>query len=130
MNYLIDTHVVLWFITNDEKLPDSIKEIIGNKENQCFISIASYWEIGIKTSIGRLELNADLESIFKIIENSGFDALPITQQHILKNSTLNFHHQDPFDRILIAQALSEDLTIISKDNLFKKYEVSLIWETD
>lgn len=54
MNYLIDTHVVLWFITNDEKLPDSIKEIIGNKENQCFISIASYWEIGIKTSIGRL----------------------------------------------------------------------------
>jgi len=129
MNYLIDTHAIIWFITDDGKLPVKTKELIENKENQCFASLASFWEIGIKNSIGRLELNSSLENIFEIIENSGFQVLPITTQHILKNSSLDFHHQDPFDRILIAQAFVEHLTIISRDNQFKNYGVPVVWQT-
>jgi len=72
MNFLIDTHAVIWFITNNEKLTSSARKIIENKDNQCFVSIASFWEIGIKSSIGRIDLNSSLENIFEIIENSGF----------------------------------------------------------
>lgn len=92
------------------------------------MSIASFWEIAIKNSIGRLDLNSDLETIFKVIEESGFETLPLTTSQILQNSTLEFHHQDPFDRIFIAQSLVENMAIITKDSQFEKYNVPLIWE--
>lgn len=128
MNLLIDTHALIWFITDSEKLPLNTKQIIENKENNCYVSVATYWEIGIKTSIGRLGLNADLETIFQIIEESGFETLPITTNQILKNASLEFHHQDPFDRIIIAQSLTEKMTIITKDSQFESYSVPIIWE--
>jgi PIN domain nuclease of toxin-antitoxin system len=128
MNFLVDTHVLIWFITDDIKLPIKTKQIIENKENSLYVSIASYWEIAIKNSIGRLDLNSDLEAIFKVIEESGFETLPLTTSHILQNSTLEFHHQDPFDRIIIAQSLVENMTIITKDRQFEKYNVPIIWE--
>jgi PIN domain nuclease of toxin-antitoxin system len=128
MNLLIDTHVLIWFITDSENLPVKTKHIIENKENNCFISIASLWEIGIKHSIGRLNLLADLNTIFQIIEDSGFDLLPITSNQILANASLAFHHQDPFDHMTIAQAITESLIIISKDGQFEKYEVAVLWE--
>ena len=78
MNLLIDTHALIWFITDNDKLPLKTKQIIENKENNCYVSIASYWEIGIKNSIGRLDLKSDLETIFQIIEETGFETLPIT----------------------------------------------------
>ena len=116
MNLLVDTHALIWFITDDDKLPIKTKQIIENKENNCYVSIGTYWEIGIKYSIGRLDLNSDLESVFQIIEKTGFDTLPITTNQILKNATLEFHHQDPFDRIIIAQAMIEKMSIITKDS--------------
>jgi len=82
----------------------------------------------IKFSIGRLDLSTDLKTIFQIIDDTGFVVLPITSNHVLKNITLAFHHQDPFDRMIIAQALSDELTIISKDGLFEKYEVPVLWK--
>ncbi len=127
MNYLIDTHALIWFITDNEKLPRLAKQIIENQDNNCYVSIASFWEIGIKYSLGRLDLNTDLNNIFQIIEDTGFDILPITINQILKNASLEFHHQDPFDRIIISQAITENLTIISKDSQFDKYNVPLIW---
>ena len=128
MNLLIDTHAVIWFITDNDSLPRKTKEIIENKDNNCYISIDSYWEIAIKYSIGRLDLKVDLETIFKIIEESGFKTLPMTTVHILKNAGLKLHHQDPFDRIIIAQSLSENLTVITKDGLFKNYEIPILWK--
>lgn len=128
MNLLIDTHALIWFITDNDKLPLNTKEIIENKEHNCFVSIASYWEIGIKNSIGRLDLFSDLEEIFQIIEKTGFEILPITPRQILKNSSLEFHHQDPFDRIIIAQSLTEEMTIITKDSQFSNYKVPIIWK--
>ena len=109
MDLLIDTHAVIWFITEDKKLPLKTKQIIENIENNCFVSIATYWEIAIKHSLGRLDLNSGLERIFQIIEETGFEILPITINQILKNAKLEYHHHDPFDRIIIAQAIYENL---------------------
>lgn len=128
MNLLIDTHALIWFINDNEKLPSKTKQIIENKDNDIYVSIASYWEIGIKKSIGRLDLNSDLETVFKIIEETGFETLPITTNQILKNSGLKFHHQDPFDRIIIAQAMMEEMAIITKDSQFKNYNIPTIWK--
>ncbi len=126
MDLLIDTHALIWFVTDNNKLPIKTKQIIEDKGNNCYVSLATYWEIAIKHSLGRLDLNSDLETIFQIIEDTGFELLPITTKHILKNANLEFHHQDPFDRIIIAQALIENLKIVSKDNQFDKYKIQLI----
>lgn len=128
MNLLIDTHALIWFITDNDKLPFKTKQIIENKENNCYVSIATYWEIGIKNSIGRLVLKSDLKTIFEIIEETGFETLPITTNQILRNAKLEFHHQDPFDRIIIAQSLTEKMTIITKDSQFENYNVPIIWK--
>ncbi len=127
MNLLIDTHAVIWFIADNPKLPKSTKQIIEDSNNTCYISIASYWELAIKHTLGRLELSSDLENIFQIIEETGFQILPITTSHILRNSSLPLHHQDPFDRIIIAQAIEEQLTIVGKDHEFNNYAIKLIW---
>ena len=83
--------------------------------------------MGIKYSLKKLELKTDLQHTFRIIEETGFTILPITPEHIAVNAQLKFHHRDPFDRIIIAQAIHEELTIISKDRHFKQYDVELIW---
>jgi PIN domain nuclease of toxin-antitoxin system len=77
MNLLLDTHIVIWFITNDVKLSQKIKDLIEDPNNKCFVSIACYWELSIKYALGRLNLNSTIEGIFSIIEKSGFDILPI-----------------------------------------------------
>ena len=128
MNVLLDSHAIIWFITDDSNLPLKSKQIIENKDNTCYISIATFWEIGIKNSLGRLNLDADLKAIFKVIEKTGFDILPITLNHILKSAELDFFHQDPFDRIIIAQAITENLIVITKDQYFTKYPISLCWK--
>ncbi|SDD17800.1 type II toxin-antitoxin system VapC family toxin [Pedobacter soli] len=126
MNILLDTHIVIWFITNDTKLPKRLKRIIEDPNNKCFVSIATYWELSIKYSLGRLNLNSSIEEIFNIIEVSGFDILPITLNHILQLTTLEHHHNDPFDRLIIAQSISENLSVISIDNYFPAYKIQLI----
>ena len=127
MDYLVDTHAIIWFITNDPRLPEKIRKIIESTDNRCIVSLVSFWEIGIKFSLKKLELTADLETIFKIIEQSGFEVLPVTQSHIVAASKLEFHHRDPFDRLLIGQSITEKLVLISKDDEFKKYELSILW---
>jgi PIN domain nuclease of toxin-antitoxin system len=127
MNLLVDTHAIIWFITEDDQLPIRIKALIEDPSNTCFASIASLWEMGIKHSLGKLDLKADLKKIFELIDQTGLIILPITTTHILTNITLDFYHRDPFDRLLIAQAKSEGLTLISKDGEFKDYNINLIW---
>jgi len=128
MNLLIDTHVVIWFITEDDQLPDNVRELIEDAGNTCFVSIASLWEMGIKYSLGKLDLKADLKKVFELIDQSGLTILPITTTHILTNSVLDFHHRDPFDRLIIAQAKSEGLTLVSKDREFEDYNINLTWK--
>ncbi len=125
MNYLLDTHTFLWWVNNDKQLSSTSESIIREGSNRIFISLASQWEIGIKTSINRLEFPMDqLEST---IDHNGFEDLAITSRHIIETTQLPMHHRDPFDRMLIAQARIESLTLISKDTLFPNYDVALIW---
>ena len=127
MNLLLDTHVVIWFITEDPNLPFPLKRQIVSSSNECFVSIASFWEMGIKHSLGKLELKTKLETVFQVIGMSGLKTLPITPNHILTASNLEFHHRDPFDRLIIGQALSENLILVSKDKEFSRYDVPLMW---
>jgi PIN domain nuclease of toxin-antitoxin system len=126
MNLLLDTHIVIWFITNDDKLSKKVKNLIEDPKNKCFVSIASYWELSIKYSLGRLNLNSTIEEIFNIIEKSGFDILPVTLNHIIQLSKLEHFHNDPFDRLMISQSIIEKLHLVSNDNYFPAYKVQLI----
>jgi len=128
MDLLIDTHAAIWFVTENEKLPLKTKKIIESVENTCYVSLATFWEIAIKHSLGRLDLHSDLKRVFDIIEQTGFELLPITTGHILVNASLSHHHHDPFDRIIIAQAIHEGLQIVTKDEQFVQYDVPVIWE--
>lgn len=127
MNLLIDTHAIIWFITEDDRLPIKMKELIEDATNTCFVSIASLWEMSIKYSLGKLDLKTDLKRIFEIISQSGLLILPITTTHILTTTSLDFHHRDPVDRLMIAQTKSEGLTLLSKDGVFKEYNINLVW---
>ena len=127
MRLLIDTRAVIWFITDDSQLPTYTKNLIKSAENIRFVSIASLWEIAIKFSLGKLELGTTLENMFELIEKSGFDILQATPEHILANAKLPFYHGDPFDRLMIAQAQVNDLTLVSKDDKFDLYDMKLVW---
>ena len=127
MNLLLDTHAVIWFITDDLKLPRKTRILLEDNSNNCFISIATLWEIAIKNSLGRLELHAELNEIFGIIDKTGFELLPITASHILANANLPHHHHDPFDRIIIAQSIEENLLVVTKDGKFGNYDASIAW---
>ncbi|MEM8886986.1 MAG: type II toxin-antitoxin system VapC family toxin [Bacteroidota bacterium] len=122
MNLLLDTHAVLWFITDDPKLPENTKNLIKDGNNLVYVSIASYWELSIKYALGRLDLRESLEEIYKVIGRSDFEILQISPDHLLRTAKLQHHHRDPFDRLLIGQALTEALPILSKDGMFKKYK--------
>lgn len=128
MNFLIDTHGLIWFINGDNQLPSHAKHFIKDINNKCYISIASIWEIAIKISIGKLELNGGFDELAKIIVKYDFDLLPISMEHIATVIGLEFHHRDPFDRLIIAQCIVEKIPIITKDKNFKPYKVKTIWE--
>lgn len=127
-NYLLDTHTFLWFLTGDEQLSKSAIACIEELQPIKYISIASIWEIAIKLSLGKLTLSISLNELKNEILNNGFEILPLDFEHIIDLSTLKNHHKDPFDRIIISQAISENLTLLSKDSNFKLYkQIKVIW---
>ena len=127
MNNLIDTHTLIWFLNGEKDLSEKAKQAIEDKDAVNFVSIASLWEIAIKISLGKLELSVPFYKISEQIMNNGFQILPITFEDTLILSSLPFNHRDPFDRIIISQSISSNLTIISKDSSFKSYPVALVW---
>ncbi len=127
MNILLDTHALIWFLNGDEKLSLKSREAIENQENLKFVSIATIWEIAIKISLGRFSFKKGFKEFLDLIENNGFGIVPITFEHALTVSTLQFIHRDPFDRLIVAQAMTDNMTIISKDEEIKKYEVKIMW---
>lgn len=127
MTLLLDTHAFIWFSENDARLSHLAKEAIESPAHTRFVSMATFWEMAIKISIGRLPLLKDLKEIIAEVQANGFDLLPILPTHILKVENLPYFHRDPFDRMLIAQALVEDFTLISNENLFDQYNVQRIW---
>ncbi len=127
MKLLLDTHAFIWFINGDSSLSSKARKEILKPINSKFISMASIWEMAIKVSLGKLRINYPFKEVFNQIEENGFEILPIVFDHTLLITQLEFHHRDPFDRIVIAQAISERMIIISKDENFNKYQVEIIW---
>lgn len=126
MQQLIDTHILIWFLEGNNLLSKSHRQIIADSQNDVFVSIASLWEIAVKISIGKLILTKSLADVIKQITVEDIKILPITPEHILQVSILPFHHRDPFDRIIIAQAQIENLSLISADQEFANYGISLL----
>ena len=126
-NLLLDTHAFIWYSEDDPKLPESIKIEIETAD-RVYISIASLWEIAIKLSIGKLSLRSNYESIEASLEPAGIILLPISFADTVRVMNLPLHHRDPFDRILIAQAINNSLTLVSCDAAFTAYPIQLRWE--
>lgn len=127
MKLLLDTHTLIWFSESAPQLSAKALEEIESPSNVSFISMATFWELAIKFSIGKLQLAKPLYVIMAEVQSNGFLLLPIAPSHILQVETLPFLHRDPFDRMLVAQALSEDITLISNETLFDQYGVKRLW---
>ena len=122
------SYVLLWFINDDKQLSREAIDAIVDPDTVKYISMASLWEIAIKLNIGKLELDLPYKALAQQIDINGFELLPIGFEHTNALSTLGHHHGDPFDRIIIAQALTENLTAITKDKNFSKYQsLKLLW---
>lgn len=121
MNYLIDTHILLWYITGDIRIKPDTRDKIESNNNLVFVSNASLWEIAIKQSIGKLNLNVSLSELFDFLRKKGFEILEYDIKDLETLQNLPFHHQDPFDRIIIAQVKTKFLEIITNDTMVMKY---------
>ncbi len=120
---LLDTHVFLWWRANDPRLGDEAQGAIAEAD-VVFVSAATAWEAGIKKALGRLDIPETVEAG---VEDSGFDKLPITLAHAESAAALPRHHGDPFDRMLVAQAVAEDLVLISHDRSLAPYPADILW---
>lgn len=128
MRYLLDTHAFLWFVLDDKRISTAAKSIIEDSKNTIYFSAASAWEMAIKTKLARLEIIGDFESfIIDQLSTNSFVPLPITISHSLYTERLPQIHNDPFDRIIIAQSKLENLALISKDNKIRKYKIDMFW---
>lgn len=128
MKLLLDTHTLLWFISGNSNLSPASRKLIEGTENEKFVSAASIWETAIKVSIGKMSLMAPFDDIFpRQLEINGFDLLPVKIEHSSIVATLPFHHRDPFDRIIAAQAIAESMFIVSLDEIFDHYGINRKW---
>ena len=128
MNLLLDTHAFLWFVRNGPKLSATARNAIAAPQRKLFLSPASYWELAIKVQLGKYQLNMSFqEFIEKGISLYDLTVLPIEPVHAAEVSGLTRHHGDPFDRLIIAQAIVEQLTIVSADEEFDAYPIPRLW---
>lgn len=119
MRILLDTHALLWWLADNEQLGPQARELIADPGNDVFVSVASLWEIVVKIRVGKLE--ADLKEIVDAVQRQGFALLDMSVLHLLTLADLPAHHRDPFDHLLIAQAIAEDAVFMSEDRHTPKY---------
>ncbi|MFZ5992949.1 MAG: type II toxin-antitoxin system VapC family toxin [Deinococcota bacterium] len=117
MNLLLDSHIVLWWLSDDERLTRKARRLI-ERADEVFVSAATTWELAVKASLGKLRMP---EGFLEVVEAQGFSHLPITPAHAMAVQSLPWHHRDPFDRILLAQALVEGLGLVSVDDALASY---------
>jgi PIN domain nuclease of toxin-antitoxin system len=128
MKLLLDTHALLWFLREPEKLPRQVLEEVEAAGATAFVSVATLWEIAIKVSLKKLYLPKEYDELFpQSVPDSGLSLLGIEPSHIAVVSRLPWHHRDPFDRLLIAQAQVEGLTLVTCDSEFSAYGIPLLW---
>jgi len=125
---LLDTQAFLWFVLNDSRISTTANELISDPQNDVFLSPASFWELAIKISIGKYRIPGDFREFMEHqFQQNDFEVLPIVIAHAAVVATLPFHHRDPFDRLLIAQTISEELSIVSADTVIDLYPVTRLW---
>lgn len=128
MRYLLDTHALLWWLTDDPLLSAHARNLIGDERNAILVSAASAWEIATKFRLGKLPIAAAAIPRFnELIEADGFEHLPITHLHALHAGSLSQEHRDPFDRMLAAQSALESAPLISRDPAFALFETRIVW---
>ncbi|HAZ49488.1 MAG TPA: PIN domain nuclease [Cyanobacteria bacterium UBA11369] len=128
MRLLLDTHTFIWFVTDNPKLSDTARGLINYGNNEILISIASIWEMAIKQSTGKLSFGLPFRVfIEQQVSFNRIDILNINLDHIEVVVTLPFHHRDPFDRLIIAQAMVEKIPILSADSIFDAYSIQRLW---
>ncbi len=128
MRVLVDTHAFLWWLAGNTRLPDAARDVIGDADNDVLVSAASAWEITTRHRLGRLPgASVVAGDVMAAIEDHGFQPLAITVAHAERAGRLPGSHRDPFDRMLIAQALAHDLPLVSNESLFDRYGVRRIW---
>jgi PIN domain nuclease of toxin-antitoxin system len=127
MKYLLDTHTLLWYLDDSEKLSETAGAVIEEAGTQKFVSVASLWEFSIKYSIGKLRLEGGVDALWMMITSNNFTILPILQPHLSNLLGLQFLHRDPFDRLLIATAIAEDLIILTADESIHQYNIPWTW---
>lgn len=126
MTFLIDTHVLIWYIEGDTRLEQGVISVIENSNNRICVSNASLWEMAIKISIGKLKISLAFEELERFLKVHDFGILDFNFSHLNTLITLPSHHGDPFDRLIISQALTENYTIISHDKSFDNYTVEIL----
>jgi PIN domain nuclease of toxin-antitoxin system len=128
MNAILDAHTLLWFLAGSDRLSLEALACIQDPRNTVYVSPATLWEIGIKDALGKLKLPEAFEQLFPSrLDAANILILPILVPHLHQHRKLPFHHGDPFDRLIIAQALADDLTVLSSDAAFPPYGVKLLW---
>jgi PIN domain nuclease of toxin-antitoxin system len=128
MKLLLDTHSFLWFIVGHSQLSRLARTLIEDPTHQPFLSMASVWEMAIKVSLGKLKIEAPFEAFLAHqLDLNGIELLPIQLRHVALVTTLPFHHRDPFDRLLIAQAQAEQMPVLSSDPAFDAYPIRRLW---
>jgi len=128
MRLLLDTHTFLWWVSDHASLSRRARKAIADENNDCFFSVASGWELAIKTSQGKLDVGGSLARFLpEQLALNQFQLLPIDLRHVLRVATLPWHHRDPFDRLLAAQCACDHLTLVSADSVIADYGVDLLW---
>jgi PIN domain nuclease of toxin-antitoxin system len=127
MRLLLDTQVFLWFLDEDARIPERTRAAMNAVENAVLVSAVAIWEIAIKASVGRPQMSeSDIERLPSLVEDAGFEGLPILARHAVGVHALPMHHRDPFDRLLIAQARAEHLTLVTTDPAIRAYDVAVL----
>jgi PIN domain nuclease of toxin-antitoxin system len=127
VNLLIDTHALIWFVAGDRRIGKAARAAMQNDHARLHISAASVWELAIKAARKRIDLRFPVQRYLADRLDEGYGLLPVEGTHAAAVEHLPFHHHDPFDRLLVAQALSERMAIVTRDRVFKKYGVDVIW---
>lgn len=128
MKLLLDTHAFLWWIGDDARLSGPAREAIADPGNDVSFSVASAWELAIKTAIGRFEADGELRPFLdEHIQRNAFQVLPVKLEHAVSVASLPAHHRDPFDRLLVTQAAAEGLTLVTRDPQLAKYGIPILW---
>lgn len=123
MKYILDTHIILWWLEDNAKLDRIKRDIIANSENILFVSAVNIWEIEIKRSLGKLKVP---DNIYQILYENHFIEMPVRINHVLELRNIKNYHGDPFDKLLIAQASAEKAILLTSDNVVRKYDIETV----